>query len=301
MSNKDRFLKKLLFVKHKLPYNGDWLFVTESPIEENNEQDIACEYDKPDEILKNLKSDNLELAQLTYERAKDYESFIYNSANHIRDKAKTLLSTASFTSALLLIVLSFFLTTIVSFNWWVIVIESILILFLAEHLIRALAIANDAMTREEFIRQSPSELLSISSTEKGDSIKAYDKLTSQIVAYASQTHEYIRKRGNKLILAQTAFRYGLIYFVIIFIVLLISSSWYKPQDPWSKLVELEEKILTLTVNNQDKEIEAINELTYEISNLRKNSEQATKNLEKIQKTIKKLGNKVPQEKIERIR
>jgi hypothetical protein len=233
-----RFLIKLI---QKLPGNGDWIFVTPSPIVENNYVDIADKYSKPDDIITQLHFNNIEIAKLTLEQAKSYESKIRLTADHVRDKAKTLFSAASFTSAIFLIILSFFSTYIGLFGLGIVIIEFLLILLMAGHLIRALLLAIDVMTREESVVQSPLEFLSPRLTRNDDSLENYKYLVSQTVAYSNMTHKYILQRINKLIIAQYAFKYGLIYFTIIFLFFLVSSSITKSEDPSIELLKSIEK------------------------------------------------------------
>lgn len=87
-----------------------------------------------------------------------------------------------------------------------------LLVVLGGHLIRALLIAMDVMMCEAVITSRKEEFsLPKSETE----LHALKCSISQIIAYANQTDESVWKRGNKLILGQAAFRYGLFWFSLL--------------------------------------------------------------------------------------
>jgi hypothetical protein len=204
-------------IKERLPANGDWLYVTETSYDKTQlPNDIAAKYDTPDKVLKEIRSNGPDVIKLIYEQAKAYEAAIYDGGNQVREKAKALLSTAGFISAILLGVSAFLLSTVIALKIYIFIIEVFLFLLLSTHFIRSLSIALRVMTREEIVRASPSEFLSFPATTDTEELEDAMKLTiARIVAYANQTQEDIRRRANKLILGQHAFRYGLIYFVIL--------------------------------------------------------------------------------------
>ena len=202
--------------KSKMPFNGDWLFVTEDntlPQSHEKEQLLAEEkWETPSEVFQKLETEKLEVVKLIYERAKTYEAIVNSRADHVRDKAKSLLGTVSFVSAVLGGVASFLTTSIVKLNGWWFVGELVLLVILGGHLIRALLIAMDVMTREVVITSRKEEfLLPKSETE----LHALKCSISQIVTYANQTNELVWARVNQLILGQTAFRYGLLWFSLL--------------------------------------------------------------------------------------
>lgn len=206
---------RLKRVKSKLPLNGDWLYVTEN-YAPSIEQSLGEEnWDTPDKVFQEINSGKLEVLKLVYERAKAYESIVNSKADHVRDKAKSLLGTVAFVSAVLLGVTSFLVTSIVKLNGWWFIGELILVSVLGTHLVRALLIAMDVMMREVIITSRKEELLLQRSETELHALKC---LISQIFSYANKTDEFVRERVNKLILGQDAFRYGVVCFALFLVI-----------------------------------------------------------------------------------
>lgn len=274
----------------KLPYNGDWIFVTESPRNKNDKDiDAETQYDTPSEVLQAIKTNAPEILKLIYDRAKAHELTIHNSADHIRDKAKALLSTVSFLSAVFLGVVPFFLLAVTKFVWWLIAFECLLFLLLASHLIHSLIIAMNVMTREQYVKTSPQEILSVPQHSKRKQIIAIKEATAQIMAYSNQTHEFIRQRGNKLILGQTAFKFGLLYFFIFIFMHISAAIWYgsaKTKDPLISIIEHQEKTTRIAIDKYEKGIIALKELTKEVSLLHNDNALILEQFKELCKTIK---------------
>jgi hypothetical protein len=284
-----RITNTLLSIKERLPANGDWLYVTETPVKTKAmPNDMAIKHNTPAKVLQDIHSDELEVIKLIYERAKSHEAFIYNSGNQVREKAKTLLSTAGFISAILLGVVAFLLSTVVIPRIWIFLVEVFLFLFLSMHFIRSLSIAMQVMTREEYVRSSPSEFLSIpATTNNKDAIK--DDI-AQIVAYSNQTHEFIRQRGNKLILGQHAFRYGLIYFVILVFFHIIAIGFdrtHEKKDPWQTRFTITENKISSLLSIQEQEKNEIVKLRQKSILSPRESEQHIKRVKQGDSTQKK--------------
>lgn len=204
---------KVAVWKSRLPLNGDWIFVTPTIVSPDKEKvDIADKFSSIDEVKAHLTSEKLSEPglKLVYERAKEFERSVMVRADHVRGKAATLLGTSSLVSAVLFGILGFMMRDITVNPAWVIVIELILGFEMMCHFIRSLFIAADVMTREVSVEASPSEILAF------DSIVVYLKdAISQTIAYGNMTSEYIRKKVNRLIIGQHAFRYGLVYFALL--------------------------------------------------------------------------------------
>ena len=205
--------EKIALWKSKLPLNGDWLFVTVTPVRGDiKHDDIADKFSSIDQVMEHLTSDKLSESglMLIYERAKEFAGSVSARADHVRGKASTLLSTSSLVSAVLFGALGFMMSDVSVNPAWIIAIELFLGVEMMCHFIRSLFIAADVMTREVSVEASPSEILSF------DSVESYLKnAISQSVAYGNMTSEYIRKKVNRLIIGQHAFRYGLIFFAIL--------------------------------------------------------------------------------------
>jgi hypothetical protein len=297
------FLNRLLNLKSYLPFNGDWLFVTETPSRKNPVQrDLAVEYDTPENVLNSLTSSNLDLIKFIYERAKAHEIRIENISNQIRDKAKIMLGTVSFVSAIFFGVIPFFTPSTLKLTWWAILTESLLFILLACHMIHSLMIAMDVITREESIVASPNEFLK--SYENGiepDSaiIKAYKNAIAQAVAYPIKTHSLLRIRINKLIMGQRAFQYGLIYFVILIFFHVFSNVIIYKSDQFYKSsvnAPTQEKLLKDLITNQECLNKRLDESINEISVLNKSdikiSEKQDKLIVQVRQLDKRLGIKI---------
>jgi len=287
---------KGLKLKSKLPYNGDWLFVTGNlPDEEDEQKDLEDDYDAPEKVLQNFNSNNLDVIKITYDRVKAHELRIDNLADQTRDKAKILLTTSSVVSAIFLGVISFFPTSITMFNIWVITIELLIFLLLAAHLIHALIRAISVITREGSVYTPPHELLgnchNAQFSNEDHPLSSYKKAISQILAYSNQTHKYILERSNKLILGQHAFKYGLEFFFILIVfhmVAFISSANIRPQDPIAKLNEFEKKISSTIITKQNDIINEINKLIREISLGHQDNKNTIEEMKKTQQSLIKV-------------
>jgi hypothetical protein len=242
-------MKSLLIkLKSKLPLNGDWLFVTETPVKvDNNQVDQATGYDNPNEVITRLQSNDTDTLKITYDRAKEFERSICQAADHIRDKAKTLLSTGTFVSAALFGVSTFFLTPMLDLHLGIVIILITLFILMVSHFLRALALSVYVMTREEYVQAAPLEFINL---EHGKTIAVTLKeAIAQVIAYANQTSEYIRLRSNKLIIAQHAFRWGLFFFLLLFLTNFAANTVMKKENQNNYSAKID-GLLTSLLNRQ---------------------------------------------------
>ena len=264
-----------LDLKHKLPFNGDWLFVTATPYDGPQDgEGSQPAHDRPDAILRRIKSNDIDVVKLAYERAKAHESAVYETANHVYDKAKALLSSGSFVSAVLLGVVSLLLTALSRLTGWIVGVELLALILMTSHLMRSLYIAMQVMTREESVRTSPEEFLSPLSASKSSVTRAYKQAISEVVAYSNQTRDLTRKRVNRLILGQHAFRNGLLWFVLFVVVHLGAvtlADKVTPKDSAQQMAELEARLSSIA-SRQDQQATAIAALVDDVSILRKETE-----------------------------
>lgn len=204
--------KLLLYLKGRLPQNGDWLFVTESTSSESP-VDAAEGYRQPSAVLKELsETASTEEIKLIYDRAKSFESTVGEIANRVYDKSKVLFGAASFASTILLALGSALLPPLLAGSTWLSILGISLSVLLVLHLGRSLVIAASVMTREVIVHETPSELFGLS-TKKAPEI--FRELIAKTVAYSVQTQAYGQEKLNRLITAQTSFRYALVYYFII--------------------------------------------------------------------------------------
>jgi len=294
-------------MKSYLPLNGDWLFVTETPIRNNYVQrDLTAGYEVPEKVLASLTSNNIDLIKFIYERAKLHEDRIENISNQMRDKAKTLLGTVSFVSAIFFGIISFFTPSTLKLPWWFIFSELSLFILLACQMIRSLMIAMEVMTREESIVAPPDEFLR--SYENGNEtenaiITAYKNAIAQTVAYPIQTHLLLKKRINRLILGQRAFQYGLFYFVLlIFIHVSCTAITYKnnqlynshtnapSQEQMLKDLRSEQENIKAQMVENNKELSVLNKsekkISLKVDELEAEASQLNRNLKRLEGKIK---------------
>lgn len=240
------FILRLKKIKSKLPLNGDWLFVTEDmprfSSEEKQEQinDLSLEIDTIDKVLSAVSSGKKNL-DIIYGKTKEYENFITNGANLVRDKAKTLLSTASFVSAILFGSSTFLLSTINELNFLT-TLEVVIYLLIVQHFVRALVIAMHVMTKEEMIYMPPQEFIELSGLPKKDQLKNF---ISRSIVYANSTDKYVWKRSDQLIKGQHAFRYGLIFSAMLLVIHLGNNIYKKESfndDMLRKISSIEQKL-----------------------------------------------------------
>jgi hypothetical protein len=154
------------------------------------------------------------VARLIFERAKAHEATVDGISDSVRDKAKTIVGTATFVSAVVLGLISVVLPSFARSETTLLLSSIVLSGLLVSQLVRAIYTALEAMTHESFVSQSSADYLALARSP-ADLSAAYAESISQIVAFANQSHEHVRHRVNQLILAQHAFKWGLIYFGVI--------------------------------------------------------------------------------------
>lgn len=268
--------KRILQFKSKLPANGDFLFVTETPARGGQEDiDLADRYKHRNAVLNQLRSNDLDVIKLIYERAKIYESKVEMVDTVTRDKAKTLVGVSSLTSAIFLGFVSAFSSAIPKFNWWILLIELLLFIFLASHLLNALLKALESLTREVSEWPGPQDFL-LSRVDVKPYF-AFSEAIAQIVSSACKNLGYIHERNNKVQIAQHAFYYALIYFLVfvMFHILALSIPLNTNiDDPMKKAFASMEKIptaietISISINSERQEqMTAIKELSTKLSTI----------------------------------
>lgn len=273
-------------IKGKLPLNGDWLYVSEiylPPTLCDSEASLGEEtWDTPDKIFQELNSSDLQIIKLIYERAKAYESMINAKADHVRDKAKSLLGTVSFVSAALFGITTFLTTSIVKLDGWWFTCELVLLGIFAAHLFRALLLAMNVMMREVVITSRQEELLLQKSATELHALKC---LSAQIFAYANRTDEFVRERVNKLILGQAAFQYGIIWFSLLLIVQICAGKKINEMETRAKSAILNQAEIQSSVLSREQQLsEELKHLKIEIDRIRQDNASFIKQLEMGQNT-----------------
>jgi hypothetical protein len=297
-------LKWILTLKSRMPLNGDWIFVTETPSKgQIQDNDLAAKHDSPEKVLKSLASDNQDSIKLLYDRAKTYESRIQNIGNLTRDKAKTLLGTVSVVTAVFFGAATFFSSGTSAYPRWAMLIELLLFLLLSTQLIHSLIIAMDVMTRETSIIASFDEMLKRYSNRDGVNtslLMAYKDAIAQMIAYSNQSHFYINSRVNQLILGQHSYRYGLFYFAILIIFHVCVSMFYIPPNPMKLLnhtISLQQSMLEVVDRDQKNISSRVDDISANVSvlnSLIKTHAQLETRLSEIEKAVTQLRNEMQQ-------
>jgi len=317
MKNLNINVKKLLLnIKHNLPLNGDFLFVTETPINpEVFSKELVVEYHDPKDVLKDLNSKNEDVVKLIYERALKYNRDVEFISENLKKKGEILLRMTSFVSAIFLGILSFISTNISkNINTWILLIICIFFVFMGIHLISSLIRSIKVMTREESILSSPQQIVfknneTITNEKLGSILNAYKIATADIVSNTCMTHSLINKNINMIIIAQNSFVYGLLFFMLI-VGLQLSALLFLKSDKIdelsiSNIVQIEDKLLEniekrrsllleqiekrkqiieiLRIKNKEvlEQFIQINEVLLQIN--KNNDENSTKNLMEIKK------------------
>lgn len=168
--------------------------------------------------------------QLLYEHAKDQLESAEATQDTVRDKAKQLLGTVSFTLALmsasLVLVREWHATVpllatvgILALFFWVIA-----------HFVRALILSIQAITRDEVVGVSTQQIAKVLKASSGDYANnaVYTKLASAFRAAASQTRRRTLDSVNRVILAQRSFLWGLILLPATFLLYVSLTLVYVP-------------------------------------------------------------------------
>ncbi len=211
--------EKINYIKSKLFLNGDWLYVTLDKQKVDNEVNLD-EIDlneallNENENLAKIKDADEQTLKLMYERVLIAESSSRERADTVRDKAKALLGTSTFVSAILFGISTYFIPLIFKNPFYILVFESILLFLMFAHFTRSLMAAMSVLLRESYFEFPPAEILNI----KGTLTEIYKKNIAVLLACIAETQKFTTSKVNKLILGQDSFRYGLCYLFIIFFI-----------------------------------------------------------------------------------
>ena len=242
----------LLKLKHKLPFNGDWIYPTATPVSSDGVEDLAEVFSDPQRVLATipvtLPSGINESLVVEANRIAQVAS---TRADTVRMKAQVLLGTSSFVGAVILGVVSFFSQHLIFLpswvNWILIAFLTLLLFQFGLSLIRSVKV----MTREQVIEVSPRDLGQI--TQQVKSLEEFQRrLIGTRIAVAYRNQKYVNDKVNDLILGQVGFGYGLFYafvLVLIFVIGIYLSGVTKDSLTKAKLLTIEDvqsEMLTLS-------------------------------------------------------
>ncbi|MCG6170205.1 hypothetical protein [Leptospira sanjuanensis] len=209
----NKVIKLITKTKSKICLNGDWLFVTESPVGKTKDSDISLGYRNNEINYKKIKILDQKKLEVMHHDAKEFYNNTIDRMNVTRDKAKVFLSASSFVSAVIMGIFGQLATLKEQMPNWLIIIISVFFLLSTIHLIRSLYLTAKSITREQFIAIPPSSII-VEDSRGYLTSKYYKEMIANYIAYAIQTQDYIRNRNNSIILGQHSFLYGLFYFSI---------------------------------------------------------------------------------------
>jgi hypothetical protein len=265
VSRRDKIVQRLLNVKSVLPFNGDWLFATESlKPKDPDERDLAAEFSDYKVFLREMHTTDLPVLQVIYERAKAYSDMIHKGADSVRTRAIAILSASSFVSAIILFISSLLISLKDRGNRWVTCFLMILFLGTVWHLVRSLLLSVDVVQKETLVEVSPLDISNLGSYNEACVGRLYKELSAQLVANASQSQDFIRKKANRLILGQCELRWGVGFFVTFLFLSVGLSIFHTKPDAIYDLVKSQNtkfdalvRTIERTADQQTKAIESL--------------------------------------------
>jgi hypothetical protein len=217
--------QRILALKSRLPGNGDFLWVTEDPPadDEADQEDLAKKFSKAEYVGEQIRKAEPEIQRIAYEHAREYAQRVGQQAATVRNKALTLMTMASFSSAVLLGLSPLLLEMCHGAEWWLKVSALLIGTAVVSHLLHSVNLSVGAAMREVAVEESPLDVVEIS--HEVDLETTYRKAAARQIAYASQTAEYVRQRTNQVILAQAALQWGIRYFALLLAAWFIVGVW----------------------------------------------------------------------------
>jgi len=156
--------------------------------------------------------------KMLYDHAKEYYDETIHTQGVIRDKAKALFGATSFTITVISASVALVKDTIndITTSWFI----ALLFLFgvIVAHFIRALVLAIQTITREETCAVSTQDIVTSLDARQAeyDSGAVYLRLAARYRSAATHMHQLLTDRKESLILAQTSFKWGLIWLPLFF-------------------------------------------------------------------------------------
>ncbi|PRX29277.1 hypothetical protein BX659_11021 [Orenia metallireducens] len=250
MINFEKIKGKALDFKHKLPFEGDWLFVTFS----NTSDDLAREDgEKVKEKIRNggLRNNNYKIINQLNKFSNDRMAKIDGRSKLVREKAKLIWQSAG------VIFTVFFTITgllIKNFNHLAFSIKAIifvLTIFMIFHLSRALKVSINVITREEDIIFASDNLIEIAEESENES-DYLEKMTLEEINNSNFKNKFITKRVNKVIKAQISLVWGIIYLASILILIIGCLFFYDNNPSDSHFLNNKKNISVLSNNEKEK-------------------------------------------------
>jgi ABC-type multidrug transport system fused ATPase/permease subunit len=245
-------ISRLLTLKTYLPLNGDWLFPTLSLPQSIEEHDLSKLYANRESVLRDLPPYSLDKEQYEFllQEVDRYAETVFSRAEHIRDKAKTLVGLGSFAAAVSVGILALLANRIPYDYHWISYVSLVLVLMFIVQFALSLVRFVSVLTREEYVDVSPKTVLGMFSEEDGVAIDYKKQLISERIALAHVNQQLITARANKLIAGQVGLRYGLLYGFAMILGGLLLLSFVRPDSkPLEQTVPMQLQEIRSEVRN----------------------------------------------------
>ncbi len=220
-------LEKLLDLKHKLPFDGDWLFVTLSTNIEDDEGNIKEDGEIVKEKINNngLKNNNYQIISQFSDFANDRMVKIEERSKLVREKAKLIWQSAGVIFTVFFTITSLLINNFTHLPFNIKTIIFTLAIFMIIHLSRALKASIDSITREQNIILSSDSLIEIAEESTNES-QYLEKITLEKINNSNEKNKFVTRRVNKVIIAQSSLVWGIIYLALILMLIIGSLFFY---------------------------------------------------------------------------
>ena len=207
-----------------MPDDGDWLFSSEAVCKKHRptghaQCDLDSAFETPEKALAEFADVIVpEGRKLLYDHANQQFQAAEMTQATERDKAKQLLGTTSLTLALISASLALLRDWLTEFPVWAMIIVLALFVWVVSHFLRALLLSIRAITRDETIAVSTQAVVDVlkESQEKYEDGHVYQRLAADLRWATTETNSRLLARINRVILAQTSFRWGLTLLPVLF-------------------------------------------------------------------------------------
>jgi hypothetical protein len=174
-------------------------------------RDLDLDYETPGQAYAAFKDVTADDAiETLLEHSKEYYSDTITTQGVIRDKAKLLLGTTSFTLAVFSGGVALLKESFGGAPTWLVVVMSLLFVVIVVHFARALWHALETITREETCAVSTQDVLAAVVVPESGLSETKRRLAADYRSAATQTAKYLVKRKLGLMLAQGCLKWGLI-------------------------------------------------------------------------------------------
>lgn len=231
---------RLLKWKCSLPYDGDWIFSTQTACEKHIYNtgailDLDSQFETGDGSLEAFTPVTVpEARKLLFDHTKELSQEVNARHASVRDKAKLLLGSTSLTLALLSASVALVEKWHSDIPRWAIIVIFIAFFWVVAHFVRALILSIRAITREVSVSVPTQRVVDCLTGDEAAfrSGEVFQRLAAELRAATAQSNRQALERINLVIVAQTSFRWGLtlLPFLYVLWVLLVLSYAETPRS-----------------------------------------------------------------------